>query len=245
MTYREQYYQIIDFRRQNPVPDNEYSEKHHIIPKSCGGTNDPDNLVRLTAAEHYKAHCILPYMYLEEGNKNGYTKMLYAWHRLANSPQTSHPNLLFVDEESEEYEKLRKAHKELLSGKIAWNRGISPDETTRKKISDSLKGKRKGVSISEEHKRKIGEANKVSLKGHTPWNKGMPVSETQKEKQRISMRGKLSGSKHPLYGTHRSEDVKQRLSESIKGRHIYNNGIVTIMAYECPEGFVPGRIPRK
>ena len=27
-----------------------------------------------------------------------------------------------------------------------------------------------------------------------------------------------------------------------KGKHWYNNGKITIMAKECPEGFVPGRL---
>jgi len=30
--------------------------KHHIIPKHMGGTNDPENLISLTPAEHAKAH---------------------------------------------------------------------------------------------------------------------------------------------------------------------------------------------
>ena len=33
-----------------------YVEKHHIIPKSLGGTNKKSNLVELTAKEHYLCH---------------------------------------------------------------------------------------------------------------------------------------------------------------------------------------------
>ena len=29
------------------------SENHHIIPKSCGGLNDKNNMIRLTAKEHF------------------------------------------------------------------------------------------------------------------------------------------------------------------------------------------------
>jgi DNA-directed RNA polymerase subunit RPC12/RpoP len=36
-----------------------YKESHHIVPKSLGGTNDPSNLVDLTAREHYIAHILL------------------------------------------------------------------------------------------------------------------------------------------------------------------------------------------
>lgn len=34
-------------------------ETHHIIPKSWGGSNDSDNLVRLTLREHFLAHLLL------------------------------------------------------------------------------------------------------------------------------------------------------------------------------------------
>lgn len=36
-----------------------YSEKHHIIPKSLGGSNGPENLVNLSAREHYICHRLL------------------------------------------------------------------------------------------------------------------------------------------------------------------------------------------
>lgn len=40
-----------------------YTEKHHIIPRCMGGSNDTWNLVRLTAREHLIAHMILTKMY--------------------------------------------------------------------------------------------------------------------------------------------------------------------------------------
>ena len=33
-----------------------YYEQHHIIPKCLGGTDNTDNLVLLTAREHFIAH---------------------------------------------------------------------------------------------------------------------------------------------------------------------------------------------
>lgn len=36
-----------------------YTEKHHILPKSLGGLNTIENLVRLTAREHFIAHACL------------------------------------------------------------------------------------------------------------------------------------------------------------------------------------------
>jgi hypothetical protein len=40
-----------------------YKEKHHIRPKCIGGTNEKENLVILTAEEHYIAHLLLAKIY--------------------------------------------------------------------------------------------------------------------------------------------------------------------------------------
>lgn len=36
-----------------------YKEKHHILPRSLGGSNDKSNLVELTAKEHFIVHMLL------------------------------------------------------------------------------------------------------------------------------------------------------------------------------------------
>ena len=58
--YTKWYNNLIDHRRQN-IPDG-YVEKHHIIPKCLGGSNDYNNLVSLTAREHVVAHWLLTKM---------------------------------------------------------------------------------------------------------------------------------------------------------------------------------------
>jgi hypothetical protein len=40
-----------------------YKERHHIIPKCMGGTNDKNNLVDLTAREHFLIHKLLCEIY--------------------------------------------------------------------------------------------------------------------------------------------------------------------------------------
>lgn len=40
----------------------EYLERHHVLPRSIGGSDDESNLVFLTAREHFIAHCFLPRM---------------------------------------------------------------------------------------------------------------------------------------------------------------------------------------
>ena len=43
-----------------------YSETHHITLKSMGGTNKTDNLVKLTAKEHFIIHKLLIEIYPNE-----------------------------------------------------------------------------------------------------------------------------------------------------------------------------------
>ena len=60
MDYAKVYKSLIKKRQNIPIIKGEiYSERHHIIPKSMGGTNRKENIVRLTAREHYVAHWLL------------------------------------------------------------------------------------------------------------------------------------------------------------------------------------------
>jgi hypothetical protein len=81
MNYAKLYNQIIENRLNNPYDG--YTEKHHIVPISLGGSDSKDNLVRLTAREHFICHWILVKMY--KGNKNSYYKMLKAFNMMCNS----------------------------------------------------------------------------------------------------------------------------------------------------------------
>lgn len=44
-----------------------YKERHHVIPRCMGGSNDPVNIVELTGEEHYVAHQLLVKMYPRNG----------------------------------------------------------------------------------------------------------------------------------------------------------------------------------
>ena len=61
MNYSKAYNGIIAHRKANPVTG--YSEKHHIIPKSMGGANHAENIVKLSAREHYICHLLLTKIY--------------------------------------------------------------------------------------------------------------------------------------------------------------------------------------
>ena len=58
MDYKRIYDDLIAYRQKNILLTG-YIEKHHIIPRSLGGTNDKENLVALSGREHYIAHLLL------------------------------------------------------------------------------------------------------------------------------------------------------------------------------------------
>lgn len=63
MNYLHHYQQLIRRARGRTIGSNIYRERHHVIPKCMGGNDAPDNLVELTAEEHYIAHQLLHKIY--------------------------------------------------------------------------------------------------------------------------------------------------------------------------------------
>lgn len=61
MNYQAIYNSLIE--RSNPRILDGYSERHHIIPRCMGGNDDPENLVKLTAREHFIVHRLLTKIY--------------------------------------------------------------------------------------------------------------------------------------------------------------------------------------
>lgn len=61
MNYQKIYNNIIQ-RGQNRILEG-YKEKHHIVPRCLGGTDEIANLVSLTPEEHYLCHLLLVKIY--------------------------------------------------------------------------------------------------------------------------------------------------------------------------------------
>lgn len=61
MNYQK-HYDLLCERAKNRV-NKGYTEKHHIVPRCLGGTDEKENLVRLTPEEHYVAHQLLTKIY--------------------------------------------------------------------------------------------------------------------------------------------------------------------------------------
>lgn len=175
--YTRWYYSIVT--SANSRTPTGYTEKHHIIPKSCGGDNSKDNLVALTAKEHFICHLLLTKAVSTEFR----FKMVYAFHGLkAKQPkQVRYKSNLEITVKlyqtlREELSLIKKLKEPWNKGKtgvqVAWNKGKSPSEETKQKIKEARANQdmsyRKGVSPSEEQRAKISE----TLKGNIPWNKG-------------------------------------------------------------------------
>lgn len=147
-----------------------YYEKHHIIPKSEGGTDAKENLVLLTAREHFIAHWLL---YRDNPNKQS---RAYAFWKMC----TQHnPNQSRYTPSSRIYKEARLGFRQANS---KTHKGKTLSTEQKKQISSRRKGKatRTGFSHSEETKQRISEAKK----GTASWNKGIP--RTADEKKAIS-----------------------------------------------------------
>ena len=62
MNYQRQYDLLINKAKARGNVDG-YKERHHILPKALGGSNELSNLVELTAREHFIAHLLLAKIY--------------------------------------------------------------------------------------------------------------------------------------------------------------------------------------
>lgn len=157
------------YRRLTSQKDREldcYTEKHHIIPRCMSGSNDKENLVILTAREHYIAHLLLTKITRGVNKK----KMVFALWNMVNRDNGKRTS-------SKVYDSLRKAHSEFLSIELSGEGnpmfGEKHTEETKKKIS--LGGI--GLKRSEETKKKISTATKDE---NNPMF-GVPKTEKQKE----------------------------------------------------------------
>ena len=155
-----------------------YYEKHHIIPKCLEGNNEDENLVLLTAKEHFIAHKLLTYIY--KGNR----KIACAFYRMVYSNRGNY------NKSSRNYSYAR----ELIS--------LTPmSDETKQKISLGLKGK-KHKEISEEGRKNMSNAakNKPPDTKETRFRKGISRRGKNHLPQTIE---KMKNTKHNISETGR------------------------------------------
>jgi len=167
-----------------------YYEKHHIIPRCMGGSNDIDNLVLLTAREHFIIHKLLTYIY--KGNR----KIACAFHRMTYNKQGK----LIISGRDYLYAR------ELICS-------IPRSKETCKKISESLKG----IDHSGEKNSMFGKHHSFESKKIIGLKSSQKIiTEETKIKHSLATKGEKNG----MFGKYHTEESNKRNSEKHKGVYV-------------------------
>lgn len=184
--------QLSERKKLNPVDENYvYLENHHIKPASLFPelSKDKNNLVLLTAKEHFICHLLLC-KFTESNSKhkmiNALIKMVYC----ESDGQTRY--------KSRSYSIVRKLIAEKNSARM---KGIPKSEEWKQKMSLKMKGRKMDQSFSD----KRSEINKILWANGT--FKGRIKSEEEKQKIRIARSKQII-----------TEETKRKLSEKNKGQ---------------------------
>ena len=207
--YTKCYYNIIDRAKSRDLPKETYTEKHHIIPKSLGGLNSKDNLVKLTAKEHRLAHILLPRMTIDPAH----TKSM--WYALWMMLRTKNPN---------QQRKISKGSAfEIAKIKVAENssqlhKGKTVSKETREKLSKSCQGRpspNKGRAMSDSQKQKLSIAHKGKIIAPETIAKILDSRKHYRHSEETKLKiGQSQIGKVVVV----SEETKKKLSIAAKGR---------------------------
>lgn len=201
--YAGWYFNIIENRKI--FSHDGYVEKHHIIPKSIGGSNETDNIVSLTAREHFICHRLLTKM-LTGSAKLKMVRAVYAlahWRRKGNNIKVS----------SKTYQRLKEEFSIMVrESKL----GVPRSPETRAKISAS----HIGMKASVETKARLS----ASHKGINTWSKGRKLSPEHIQNIAKASTGRIQSQEHiekrlkAHIGALRSDETKQAISAALLGK---------------------------
>lgn len=166
MNYEKIYKQIIErgklqnIERTKNKKNGQYYEKHHIIPKCLNGSNDKDNLVLLTAREHFICHWLLSKIYpLHFGIVNAFLRMCYS-----NKTKIKKGNYI---PSSRIIEEAKICFSKVIS---SIHKGRKRSEETKRKLSEAKKGEKnpmfkreggfKGKKLTEKQKEHLSKINR-------------------------------------------------------------------------------------
>lgn len=164
MNYKAHYNKLIE-RAQGRLLEG-YCEQHHVVPRCMGGTNDSENLVRLTAEEHYVAHQLLVKMW------PGHRGLIYAAIVMSYDlhGRRTHNKLYgwlrrkYAKAQSIRM-KLNPSPSQFKKGHVPWNlggtsgmKGKTHSEESKQLMRKKALGIKRGP-MSEEHKNKIRLSN--------------------------------------------------------------------------------------
>jgi hypothetical protein len=185
--YTRWYNNITENAKSRHIDD--YTERHHILPRSLGGTDDATNLVDLTAREHFICHWLLTKMHTGEARG----KMINALYLMQGKNQYQDRYI-----NSKVYETLRKEYAQYIS-KLNKGRVQPLDEKVRQIAA--ITG-RKRAPFSEEWKEKMS----VKKSGKNNPRYGIIVSADTKQKMREKALGRTQ-----------SEETIKKKADAVRG----------------------------
>lgn len=170
--YTTWYFNIVSRARARDTENLGYTEKHHVIPVSLGGTDD---IVILTAREHYICHRLLIRMVKTPKAKKS---MGWALHMMLHQANPYHDRYF---PNSKVFERLR----------VEWNLAIKSAPYVRTaehqaNINAANTKRLKGKKLSAETRAKMS----ASHLGRTSPRKGVKESEETKRKKSETMKRK-------------------------------------------------------
>ena len=178
MNYERHYALLMERARSRRLAG--YVERHHVHPTCMGGTDDPENIVRLTPEEHYVAHQLLVKMH------PGNLKLLWAAWAMCNASGVQVRN-------NRMYGWLRRRHAIAMS---VWATGRKHTPETLAKMSAARRGKKRRPH-SDETRAKMSAASlgkpksaehRAALAAAKLGKKRAPHTEATRAKMRASQR---------------------------------------------------------
>ena len=204
MNKYKQWYTDITDRAKHRVLET-YTESHHILPRSLGGGDEANNLVNLTAREHFVCHWLLVKMTTGQEHH----KMLNALRmmRAENLNQQRYTTKITA----RVYESIKKEYSILQSERVRGNKNPMYGKKRTQEMNDAVSRANKGRVPSTEQidnlKTALAErtASGVKRKGY---------SEEYKEERSK----KYAGEGNPRYGAEVSDDTRKKIGDKIRGR---------------------------
>jgi hypothetical protein len=201
--YTKWYNQIIQ-RAQGRVLEPPY-ERHHITPRSLGGTDEKENIAFITPREHFICHWLLVKMTTGEDHY----KMINALRMMrAENPGQKRYHTKIT---ARVYENLKKEYARLQSEKVSGeNNPMYGDkfyrsEEGKQRQRAAVSGDNNGAK-TEEARQKIAESKLGK--------KRAPFSEEWRAKMAESKRGE----KNNRWGVEVLDSTRQKIGNKIRGR---------------------------
>lgn len=215
--YTKWYNNIITNAKSRPIVKEIYTEKHHIIPKSLGGNDSEDNLVHLTAREHFVCHLLLPKMLVGSAKRN----MTFAIWSMLNRDHSKQRSRHKVN--SHIYQRLKI---QIAQASSDLHKGKPKSEETKRKISEKAKGRvspNKGKPMTFEQKQKM--RNTIAKNGRIISSETVAkILESRKSYKHSEETKQKIGNAHKGKTQIVSEETKQKISNSLKGKPNHNKG---------------------